>query len=84
MGYPPRYFVGVVLEESLLLSLFGFVPGLAVSVVLYGVVAAATGLLMTMGLDRMALVALLTVGMCVVSGLLTMTKVLRADPAELF
>ena len=84
MGYPPRYFVGVVLEESLLLSLFGFVPGLVVSLVLYGAVAAATGLLMTMGFDRMALVALLTVGMCIVSGLLTMTKVLRADPAELF
>jgi putative ABC transport system permease protein len=27
MGYPHRYFIGVILEEALILASLGFVPG---------------------------------------------------------
>jgi len=84
MGYPPRFFIGVVMQESLLLSLFGFGPGLAVSYVLYQAVHLATGLVMNIDGDRIVLVAVLTTLMCIVSGCLTMRQVLTADPAELF
>jgi putative ABC transport system permease protein len=84
MGYRPRFFIGVVLQESLLLSLFGFGPGLVVSYVLYQIVHLATGLVMNIDGGRIVLVAVLTTLMCIVSGCLTMRQVLTADPAELF
>jgi len=84
MGYRPRYFIGIVLQEALLLSLFGFIPGAITAAALYQVVAFATGLLMDMSLLRTLGVAGLTAAMCVVSGCLTMGKVLTTDPAELF
>jgi putative ABC transport system permease protein len=84
MGYRPRFFIGVVLQESLLLSLFGFGPGLAVSMFLYQAVHLFTGLVMNLDATRIVIVAVLTTVMCVVSGCLTMRQVLTADPAELF
>lgn len=84
MGYRPRYFIGVVLQEALLLSLFGFIPGAITAAALYQVVAFATGLLMDMSALRTLGVAGLTAAMCIVSGCLTMGKVLTTDPAELF
>lgn len=84
MGYQGRYFIGVVLQEAVLLSLLGFLPGVAVSQVLCMVVAAWTGLLVELKWSVVVLVLTLSVVMCVASGCLTMRKVLTADPAELF
>ncbi|MGC3969163.1 MAG: FtsX-like permease family protein, partial [Pirellulales bacterium] len=84
MGYRPRYFIGLVLEESLILSLLGFIPGTICAAVLYRMVAVVTGLLMNMSWERTLLVGALTAAMCVVSGCLTMNKVLQTDPAEMF
>lgn len=84
MGYRPPYFVGVVLQEALLLSLFGFGPGLLGGWALYEAVGFATGLPMEMPWSRIAFVFGLTVGMCVLSGSLAMRKLVTSDPAELF
>jgi putative ABC transport system permease protein len=84
MGYQARFFTWVVLEEALLLSLFGFLPALALSEVLYRALASTTGLLLHLTPERAAIVLGMTIAMCVVSGLLTIRKVLSADPAELF
>jgi len=84
IGYGDWYFVRVLLEESLYLSLLSFVPGVVISLVLYHVLAQSTGLLMTLTLAHAALIFLLTVAMCVSSGGLAMRKVLSADPADLF
>lgn len=84
MGYSNRYFIALVLLESLFLSVLGFVPGLLISLVLYSGLAYFTGLLMLLNVSRGALVYVLTLAMCSVSGCLAMRKVLAADPAELF
>jgi len=84
MGYRNVYFVGMVLQEALLLSIFGFIPGVLVSGALYKVLEWATGLLLDLTLPRAASVLALTVLMCVVSGCLAMRRLLAADPAELF
>lgn len=84
MGYQNRYFIGVVLQEAVLLSLMGFVPGVLVSQLLCWMVAERTGLLVQVGLSVAIIVLVLSLVMCVVSGCLTMRKVLSADPAELF
>jgi len=84
MGYRPRYFVWLVLQESIFLSFLGFIPGAIVSSALYAVVGQYTGLLMRLTPARAGLVLVLTIAMCIVSGLLAMRRLLRADPAELF
>lgn len=84
MGYRNSFFISLVLQGSLLVSLLGFVPGLLVSMGLYQGLAAATGLLLRLSIERCLLVLGLTIAMCIVSGCLTVRKVLAADPAELF
>jgi len=66
------------------LSVAGYVGGLIASLGLYEMTRAAAQVPIEMTLDRTGIVLLLTVGMCVGSGLLAVRKVRNADPADLF
>jgi putative ABC transport system permease protein len=84
MGYPDRYLFSVVIQESIILSMFGFVPGLALSMILYQIAGNATLLPLRMPLGRVVVVYFLTAIMCTISGALAMRKLRKADPAEIF
>ncbi len=84
MGYTNNYLTGVVLQESLILSLLGFIPALLTALVLYWLATAGSGLPIEMTFGRAGLVFVLTVVMCFVSGLLAMRKLKQADPADIF
>ncbi|WP_298835091.1 ABC transporter permease DevC [uncultured Piscinibacter sp.] len=84
VGYPPRFFLGIVFEEAVILGLLGFVPGLLASIGLYAAVAAQTGLPLEMTAARAAVVLLGTVAMCTLSGAIATRRLTRANPAELF
>jgi len=84
MGYSPRFFLALILEECLYLATLGFIPGVLAAAGGYAALAAVTGLPMRLTPDRMALVYLLTLGMCVVSGLLAIRRLNAAAPADLF
>lgn len=84
MGYSGNYFWRLVLTQSLYLACLGFLPGIAVSYVLYQVLAEYSGLIMMMTWDRIALVWVLTLIMCCISGALAIRKLFSSDPANLF
>jgi putative ABC transport system permease protein len=84
MGYRDRYFIGLVVRQSIYLSLFGFLPGLIASAILFWFNSNMTGLLMRLTWDRILSIFVLTILMCVVSGLLALRKLMAADPASLF
>jgi putative ABC transport system permease protein len=84
MGYRDGYFVKVVLQQSFLLATFGFLPGVLVSWGLFHLLQSQAGLPMELTLGRMQSVFVLTVGMCVLGGMLAMRKIITADPANLF
>lgn len=84
IGYGSAYFVGLVLRQCLYLAVLGFLPGAAVSYVSYRLLAQVTGLTMAMSWQLAAIVFAATAAMCVISGLLAVSKLLAADPAELF
>lgn len=84
MGYSARYFIGVILWTSIYLSVLGFIPGLAISWGLFFIIEQATGLPMDLTILRIITIYFLTLGMCVLSGMFTVRKVLSVDPAELF
>jgi putative ABC transport system permease protein len=84
MGYPNSYLFSVVLQEAVLLAIFGYIPGLLICMVLYRVTEDATRLPMTLTPQLAGLVVGLTVVMCAVSGMIALRKVRSADPAEIF
>jgi putative ABC transport system permease protein len=84
MGYSNFYLFKLVLQESVLLSLCGFLPALLICAILYHITQNATGLLMELGGDRIVQLLLLTMSMCIISGTLSLRKVQTADPAEIF
>lgn len=84
MGYGQSFFAGVVLSQSLLLCLFGFIPGFLATLALFQVNSAFTGLIMMVTPARAGVIFLFTLIMCVCSGLLAMRKLLTNDPANLF
>jgi putative ABC transport system permease protein len=84
MGYSNAFLIGVVVVESLVLSATGFVPGIALSVVLYQGLASWTGLLMQLNPLRTLVILGLTVAMCLASSVFSIRKILSADPAGLF
>lgn len=86
MGYRSRYLFQVVLQEAVILAVMGYVPGLILSLGLYELTTNATsgGLPMSMNLGRLVFVLILTILMCAASGLVSVRKVITADPAEVF
>ena len=84
LGYRPAYLSGAVLWQAVVLAGFGFVPGFGASLGLYAVARNLGGIPVYMTPERAAIVAALTAGMCLASGLLALRKVHAADPADLF
>jgi putative ABC transport system permease protein len=84
MGYTERYIYGVGITQGLLFSLMGYFPSLALSFILYRVLRALSGFPVYMDLNRALFVFALTLGMCVIAAALSLGKIKRADPADLF
>lgn len=84
IGYTNRYLLGIVLQESVILAVLGFVPGYLIALLLYQMTTNATGLLMQMTLWRGLNLLIATFIMCLISGFVAVRKVQTADPAEVF
>ena len=84
MGYAPAFFLGVIVEEALILAILGFIPGVTLSLALYKLVAVATDLPMEMTLSRAVTVMFGTIVACTLSGVIATRRVAKANPADLF
>ena len=84
IGYRDRFLFSIVLQESIVLSVLGFIPGYAIAEVLYLVARHNAHVPVEMTLARALGVFGLTVFMCVASGSIAMRKLTSADPAEIF
>jgi putative ABC transport system permease protein len=84
MGYSNASLSAVVLYESLIVAVLGFIPGLLVCFFLYRITADATRLPLEMTAERVLLVLILTIAMCGLAALIALRKVRAADPAEVF
>lgn len=84
MGYSQSFFMGIIFEEALILAVFGFVPGLIISSILYQFLNSATGLPVMMDLARPIAVFLGTIASCAISGAIATRRLASADPADLF
>lgn len=84
MGYADRYLFKLVIQESFILSILGFIPGVLVSQLVYNVSRDATLLPLRMTLARGVAVYFLTMFMCTLSATLATRRLKAADPAEIF
>ncbi|MBP0009008.1 ABC transporter permease DevC [Roseofilum sp. Belize Diploria] len=84
MGYSDSYLDGVLVQEILVLAVFGFIPGFFFSVGLYQLTANVTALPVVMKTGRAIIVLMLTLVMCAGSGLIALRKLRSADPADIF
>ena len=84
MGYKSTYLFKVVLQEALILSVLGYIPGFALCLGLYQLTRNATALPLFMTFSRSLTVLLLAIIMCIVSGAIALRKVQAADPADIF
>ncbi|OKH32912.1 ABC transporter, partial [Calothrix sp. HK-06] len=84
IGYTHKYLLRVILQESLLLAVLGYFPGLFVTLFLYQKAREATLLPVFMTFARAVIVLVLTIIMCYISGVIAVKKLNAADPADIF
>jgi putative ABC transport system permease protein len=84
MGYTDLYVISIVIQQSAILALVGFIPGVLSSMGLYWLLASITKLSVFMTTSRALQVLLLTFVMCVGSGALATRKLVQLDPADVF
>jgi putative ABC transport system permease protein len=84
MGYSNSWLFRRVVEQAVYLSLLGYAAGVVVSLLAFRLVHAATGLPMIFRPTTAAVVLLLTVLMCILSGAFAARRLVAADPAQLY
>ena len=84
MGYRNNYLLLVIFQEAIVLSFLGYIPGFILSIIIYSLTRKATFLPIEMTLERAFLVLILTNLMCALSGFIAMSKLRKADPADIF
>ena len=84
MGYKDRDLSLVVLQESLILAVMGFVPGYLASFGVYYLMTNFTELSVTMNTGIALRVFTLNILMCIISGAIAIKKLRTADPADIF
>lgn len=84
MGFTNNYLLSVVIQQALILAFLGYIPGFAISWLLYDFANNATHLPLFMEINRALLVLLLGVIMCLMSGAIAINKLRGADPGDIF
>lgn len=84
IGHSRGFITGIVRNEALLLSLGGYLPGLAASFGIYALIEHFTQIRMFLTVPRALLVLVLTAGMCLLAAQFAVKRVHATDPADLF
>jgi putative ABC transport system permease protein len=84
MGFGQRFFIGIVLEEALILGILGFLPGFAVGATILTVMGKITTLPLAVTPFMAITVFVGTVVFSALSGAIATRRLAAADPADLF
>jgi putative ABC transport system permease protein len=84
IGHTSKYLFGIVFQQALMLAFLGYIPGIIISVWVYNLTQNATKLPIEMNLDRITLVLVSVVLMCLLSGSIAINKLRSVDPADIF
>ncbi len=84
IGYQTGYLIRVVLQQAAFSGLAGWIPAWLLSLLLYRAVGEVALLPMQMTVELTLISLGLTLGMCLISAILAVRRVIAADPAEVF
>ena len=84
IGYSNHHLATIVLQQSIVLAVSGFLVGWPLSQLLYAITAAGAQIPMDMTWRNAVMVFGLTILMCIGSGVAALRKAFQADPADLF
>ncbi|MBE9009225.1 FtsX-like permease family protein [Pseudanabaenaceae cyanobacterium LEGE 13415] len=84
MGYSDLSLLSVVIQESIVLAILGFIPGFFGSIGIYHLLSSLTRIPLTMRFPVAIQVFALTLIMCGISGVLASSKLRSADPVDVF
>ncbi len=84
IGFTDGYFVRLVLQESLILSVLGFIPGTLLAALLYWMTRTLAHMPTQLYAGNVATVFGLSLGMCLLAGGLATRKLRQANPADIF
>lgn len=84
IGFTDGFLLRIVLQESFILAILGFLPSVLIAFGMYAVAADATHLPLRVTAFRSIVILMLTVTMCFFSGTVAVRKLRSADPADVF
>jgi putative ABC transport system permease protein len=84
MGYTDGFLRRVVMQQAVVMAVLGYLVSLACAEVLYRIVGYYANLPLRMTWQICGSVLIMSVGMCCASGLATLNKLGKAQPADLF
>lgn len=84
IGFKNNYFLSIVFQQALILSFLAYIPGLLISTILYDLAGKLTYLPIVMSANKVALVLISAVIMCLFSGGIAISKLRAADPSDIF
>jgi putative ABC transport system permease protein len=83
IGFADDYFTKVVIQEAVILSIAGFIPGAILTGPVYRFLASKTGIPVVYTLPNLALVLGVSITMCVIAGLGATRQLAHANPADI-
>ena len=84
IGFRDSYFTSVILQESVILSVLGFIPGTILTGIMFYATKQIAHMSTQLDLVNCAIIFLLTLLMCLAAGGLATRKLRAANPAEIF
>ena len=84
LGYPSSSIYAIGIQQGLIYALLAYGPALLLAAILYRVARQLSGFPLYMDAGRAGFVFLLALAMCAFAALLSLWKIRRADPADLF
>jgi putative ABC transport system permease protein len=84
MGYGKGFFLGVVVEEAVILGVLGFIPGVTAGWGILTLMAKVTTLPLFISFGMAVTVFIGTVAFSALSGMIATRRLAAADPADLF
>jgi putative ABC transport system permease protein len=84
IGYGNAYLIGSVLRQAMLTGIAGYIPAWLLCLAVYRIVGDIALLPLHMTLQLTLISLALTLGMCLLAGMISIRRVIAADPAEIF
>ncbi len=84
IGFDDKFFITVILQESMILSILGFIPGAIFAAGLYHLTRTFAHMPTYLTTQSLVIVFSLTLFMCVVAGLFATRKLRAANPSDIF